>query len=335
MMNRKKIRWGLFPLLILLLGWGAQSYAACTRAFVPARLLNVTVNFGEVTVDNSLTNGTVVYSGNVAINPSSNPIYLVQRTSATACDGTLTNTNMSGWAITQNLSGENGGLVFRTNVPGISIRLITSFGVFMPIETRNVIGGENVNYPANQNLSFDIIKTGPVVSGPLKSGLWVNVNLNIAGLGVVQGISLSGSSTNRITAFTPTCAVDTANIDVPLGRTPAGDFSGIGSTPRTKGFTLGLACYAGVNMAMTLNATQSAETTDNSVIALNGPNAAKGVGIQVLYNNNLVRLGQRLPLGTSYDGINNFSFIARYVQTQPKITGGPANATATFTMTYQ
>lgn len=332
-MIRKRIWWGIFPLLVVLTGWGSQAYAACVKPFIPARISSVVVNFGEVTVNNNLPNGSVVYNGEVSLNPVPNRLLV---TAGDCRGGSYAAEKQVAWTITQNNSPEGGGVILKTNVPGISLRLYSS--AFNPIGSTTLNNVDrNYSYAPYAKLEYQLIKTGKVVSGSLTSGLWMSTKITpLPATGSPFNVSmLSGASVNRITAFTPTCSVNTTNIDVPLGSTPAGDFSGIGSTPRTKNFNLGLWCDDGVNMIMTLNATQSAETTDKSVIALNGNDAAKGVGIQVLYNNNLVRLGQPLSLGASHYGVNDIPFTARYIQTQSKITGGSASATATFTMTYQ
>lgn len=73
--------------------------------------------------------------------------------------------------------------------------------------------------------------------------------------------------------------------------------------------------------------------------AMDGASAATGVGVQVAASN-----GTPLPLGTNLgsgltlstiEGSYSIPLRARYLQTASTVTPGPANASATFTITYQ
>lgn len=64
--------------------------------------------------------------------------------------------------------------------------------------------------------------------------------------------------------------------------------------------------------------------------------AASGVGVQVLYNNAPAALNTRILTSiTATSGDYNIPLKARYYQNQTSVTPGRADATATFTMTYQ
>ena len=71
------------------------------------------------------------------------------------------------------------------------------------------------------------------------------------------------------------------------------------------------------------------------------PGVATGIGVQLLAGKNKepVVLGNAKEMGTSASGSKDseqtIDIIARYYQTDTQITPGSANASATFTMTYQ
>ncbi|HED1254856.1 TPA: fimbrial protein, partial [Citrobacter amalonaticus] len=78
------------------------------------------------------------------------------------------------------------------------------------------------------------------------------------------------------------------------------------------------------------------DATKGVINTTSGSNAATGVGIQLLYNNQPMRLGSDVAVGTSSTG-GGFTvpLKARYYQTGDHITTGAANGVLSFTMTYQ
>lgn len=66
-----------------------------------------------------------------------------------------------------------------------------------------------------------------------------------------------------------------------------------------------------------------------------GTDAAKGVGVQLLFNNSPFSSGTPINIGTSTNnGLYNINLAARYYQIGT-ISPGTANSTATFTITYE
>jgi type 1 fimbria pilin len=64
--------------------------------------------------------------------------------------------------------------------------------------------------------------------------------------------------------------------------------------------------------------------------------AAKGVALQLLYNDQPLPLSSRVKWQTTAaDGNYAIPLKARYLQTDASVTPGVANAAATFTVTYQ
>ncbi|MFP2412591.1 fimbrial protein [Citrobacter braakii] len=108
----------------------------------------------------------------------------------------------------------------------------------------------------------------------------------------------------------------------------------------TRTYTIDLNCDAGARINASLSGTQSAETANDSILALSGAGmsgVASGIGIQLLYGNTPLKLDNNIVLKTSAGG-QEFppgAFTARYFQTKNNVTAGSANATATLNITYQ
>ncbi|WP_273870319.1 fimbrial protein [Serratia odorifera] len=134
------------------------------------------------------------------------------------------------------------------------------------------------------------------------------------------------------------CSLNATNIQVPLGDVLATEFTGVGTTLKPKAFNVGLACDANAKINVSLGGAQSAESSDSSILQLTNAGSdgvAKGVGVQLLYNNTPLKLNQVMPLKTSAGGQETFPFTAHYYQTAENITAGSANTTATLNISYQ
>ena len=133
------------------------------------------------------------------------------------------------------------------------------------------------------------------------------------------------------------CTVTTKSLSGPLGSFKRSEFSGVGSTTQTNTFNILVDCSESTNINMTLNATADSSSAPG-VIAIDstaGVTTAKGVGIQLLRSNKPVVIGSSFYIGTTnVTGASRIEMAARYYQTKSTVTAGQANATATFTLTY-
>ncbi|MGL4485561.1 MAG: fimbrial protein [Yersinia sp. (in: enterobacteria)] len=140
------------------------------------------------------------------------------------------------------------------------------------------------------------------------------------------------------------CSVGQSIIPVPMGRVSAQKY--FNSTQRFSDkvpFTIRLECDAGTNVSISFDGA-TVPGRDN-ILALNDPNDSKtatGVGVQLINlernpnNNNGMRLKHNHTIRNNTEaGTQNLQFAARYYQTARNVTGGVANATATFTLTYR
>lgn len=142
------------------------------------------------------------------------------------------------------------------------------------------------------------------------------------------------------TVNTIKCSVTTPVVNLNIGEVDINSFrrqpGAVSIQKNTK--SMGLMCDPGTNINVTVNGRQNSDTTDTSVLALTdqyGDGTAKGVGVQLLYNNVPLRLNQRIELKTSSGGQEMLPITARYFQTLNDVTTGEANASATMVLTYQ
>lgn len=134
------------------------------------------------------------------------------------------------------------------------------------------------------------------------------------------------------------CSVQNTAIAVPMGTVEKRAFKGPGTWPgdaNTRSFGINLSCDAGTKINFQVEG--SAQDASRGILNLTGGNgSATGVGIQLLYKDTPLPLSSVIDNGVvSGNGNYSIPLKARYYQTASNITTGAANASATFTLTYQ
>ena len=150
-----------------------------------------------------------------------------------------------------------------------------------------------------------------------------------------DGVNMVDIMLNSFVVNVKSCELTNKTPSVPLGEVHVSHFTGVGSYAGSTGFTLGMNCDSSIKPTVTFTGTS---VSTGNILPLNNPDAdttAKGVGVELLYGQKGVTLGEALSLGTTTSGINNYSFTARYVQTESSIQAGVAEATANFTINYE
>ncbi|GAB5071968.1 hypothetical protein SedNR2807_21540 [Citrobacter sedlakii] len=138
-----------------------------------------------------------------------------------------------------------------------------------------------------------------------------------------------------------TCTVTTTTLTFPMGNIMANEFQGKGTTSENEvTANLGLECDPSANVNITLTGTQNPDSTETSILALSGQGTADsgvadGIGVQLLYDNTLLKLNNKLTLKKSAGGAESFPISARYIQTKDLVKPGKADATAVLSLTYQ
>lgn len=185
-----------------------------------------------------------------------------------------------------------------------------------------------IAWRGGEGFTFQIIKTGPISNGALAPGTYGNISLKdyrVALVYVVGGQFVTSG-----------CSVNSTTVTVPLGSVKRSEFSGVGSTTQTNTFNILVNCTGSPNVSMTLNAIADSSNAPG-VIAIGasaGNTTASGVGVQLLRNNSPVVIGSPFAIEHTAVTGGRIEMAARYYQTKSTITVGQANATATFTFTY-
>lgn len=224
--------------------------------------------------------------------------------------------------------------VYATNISGVGISFSTVGGSYWGIPPKSIYYNGTIGVAENNSRVIKLIKTGPIASGSLQSGLVAKSYTD--GGGDIAKYYISGGSVTSLA-----CSLTTQSVSVPLDPVLANSFTAVNSTKGDKPFTIGLSCNAGARINASLSFAQNSETSNNSVIKLTGAGSsgvATGVGIQLLYGSTILKNNTNVVLKTASGGSQEFpagAFTARYFQTKSTVTTGDANATATLNLTYQ
>ncbi|SFN62092.1 fimbrial protein [Xenorhabdus japonica] len=181
------------------------------------------------------------------------------------------------------------------------------------------------------------IKPGKYLPQPVAIA---TVNLrNLGGSGLGKSIEVGKFSTGNIVVESRSCTFDNNPIPVALESITSMQLPKVGSTAAEKAFNIPLNCDARIKVNMLLRAgSQGAYDSPKGIIKLNSnANAAGGVGIQILDGDktNPIPLGTKIEyIKTIIEGPVNIPLKARYYR-YGNVKEGVANATATFTMSYE
>ena len=148
----------------------------------------------------------------------------------------------------------------------------------------------------------------------------------------------TGSVVVNIETQPTNCTLSTSDINFNLGTLQEKDFVGIG--PKGNGQTQKISLTCNRKTKYSLQVDGDAEPVHKGVIKLTSESgAATGVGVQLLVNNNKIEINQANEIGKNVNHgttlPDEIDITAQYYQTENRVTPGTANASATFTMTYQ
>ena len=286
-----------------------------------------------VNVDPTLPVGTSLWSASVTVNESS----------SIACIGGYATLTYNGVG-----ARENTYFTYPTSVPGVGIRLkyltgSMNNGAWFPWSyTSTWTGG----YIQTHTIFVEFIKTGPITVAGSLSGVFSTWNTNLADNPVWGQYAWAAPVVFNVAV--PTCAVTTHDIAVSMGSVAATSFGGAGSVSDSKPFNISLQCSGGVINSYTNVYTTLTDVTNpgnvSDTLSLNASSSATGLGVQVLRGTTVIRYGPDSSVagnpnqwfaGAAQNGAFNIPLTARYIKTAATVTPGTANASATFTMSYQ
>lgn len=185
--------------------------------------------------------------------------------------------------------------------------------------------------------TFELVKTGPIITNTMPSRVlyYSYENPDDPNQSVRPLFEFTLNSLNVVVLA---CNVTQTIIPVNLGNgIQSKIFTRLGSTSPDTPFSIPLDCDANARVNFQIDGNESAETAQPGILRLNsGNDSATGLGVQILHNGNSIALGTPIfDSVTTSSGPYNINFVARYYQTRNTVTAGTANATATFTLTYQ
>jgi type 1 fimbria pilin len=284
------------------------------------------LDYGSITVQRDTPIGTVI--GTATISPAVPGGYF------SCSSGTVIN-------IYNSLFTEHStrSYVYNTNIPGVGIREYTLTS-WLPMYSalQIMIGGKMIGDAGMSDVTkYVLVKTGPIASGTYNLSTGRLAYMNSSDYGDLFRVNIRGGTITSVA-----CTIATPVVSVRLEDVLGSSLTAVNSVANPKDFNVGLDCDAGARVNVTMAGTKNIDTTAVGVLQLTGAGTAgvaKGVGIQILYNNAPVAVNGSTPLvlGTSAGGQTTYSFTAQYYQTKSaaSVTTGSANAMVTMNITYQ
>ncbi|OUM71659.1 hypothetical protein AUC60_22105 [Pseudomonas caspiana] len=190
------------------------------------------------------------------------------------------------------------------------------------------MGGAGIN---GTTAVLQIVKIGTVTSGSISGGIIGTFRVGSNNLDVSR-MSLS----NAINITEVSC--QTPSVNVALGKHRVSEFGAVGSITGQTAFNIQLNnCPGGLGgISYRLDPVNTAFNASQGILALD-TGGATGVGIQITDDRNAaIGLGAAKRFLTAPSSGNySIPLRAAYYKTANTVTGGPANASLQFTITYQ
>ncbi|MFJ9991368.1 fimbrial protein [Pseudomonas putida] len=311
-------------LLCTLAGWSAGAAAQCN--YQPGfSAISLTTNLGSITVQRDTPVGATLFTSTYMTGRASTDVFARCTTAAT---GT--------WLLANGIAAGVYPNVYRTNVPGVGIRIHAGTDPSDPHYYVNPGRADSISTPSSwaggwgNAFVVSLIKTGPITAGDIGPFL---ATFSLTDLGAVLSLNISGGIIR-----VPTCTINTPDVTVPMGEHLASQFNAVGRFTADRPVPITLGCGQGVRINALVSADADTTTTQPGSIRLNGgTGTASGVAVQLRDRNGAgVNLNQKFLVDTTtIDGQYDFRWTARYLQTQATVTPGAANASATLTLTYE
>lgn len=325
-MNNKRINKYQWLLLLLLSAFSLNAFSRSDCHFTyDQSFYSTTTSIGNVYVQRDSPVGTVLTTVHATVGGAYGNLYICSSQWDMYYEAPL-------FTVLSSL----GNKIYDTNIRGVGVRLtdIIRTRVF---PDHQVLSGQMAWDTPPTEYTIEIIKTvpGAVDGGELTQGRIILMNAN-------QDTNIAEVNLTGMNKIIPVaCSIKTPSLTFPIGDILASQFgTTVGTIPAGGQNTqnLGLDCDANANINVSLSGTQNPDVTTDSVLALTGQgnsDVAKGVGVQLLYNNTPLKLNNNIVLKKSTGGQETFPIVARYYQTKTSVTTGKANASATLNLTYQ
>lgn len=199
-------------------------------------------------------------------------------------------------------------------------------------KTLDSSGNINSNFLVNTSTLSGYVVNHVVLVGQMAVGGRVNGGL-FYNMTTSDGLDILDVYVNSFAVSVPTCTVNSYDSSVELGWAFTQRLKSVGTTSNKTPFTINMAC-ASTSLNPTITFTGNTVTNYPSVLANTG--TAQGVGIQLLYQNNVITPNTSTSLGkVATTSSTDYNFDAQYYQTASPVTAGTVDVIATFTISYE
>ncbi|WGO82453.1 fimbrial protein [Arsenophonus apicola] len=221
--------------------------------------------------------------------------------------------------------------IYPTNLKGIGLKIIYQAGNLQPYiapcydqPAGKIFCGERL-----YKIELQLIKTAEKI----ETGYISQQQLTAATIGDLPIVNFNLANT-QITVPKLSCFINNNALEINLGRLKTTVFNGMYSTAGKKAFYLELNCSHASTVEIRMDG-DTLPSSDDKILALNKYNAAQGIGLQILYENNPIKFNHWFILKRVPDtkSIPLF-FHAQYIQVAEQVKPGQANALVTYHIKY-
>ncbi|MGE8287180.1 MAG: fimbrial protein [Stenotrophomonas sp.] len=240
-----------------------------------------------------------------------------------------------------------GNNTYESGMPGIGLRAYHR--ATRPFDTYLETESLPASWTNSITVDIEFVKIGPITGKMALGGMIGQVAIPTADNLVWKTLTLTRDIV--IDSGKPTCSVTTPSMSVPMMPAHKHVFTGVGAVSDARTFHLGVNCAGGdVGARVAVYGVltdQSRPDNRSDALFLSQDSTAEGVGVQILLDDRVLKYGPDSAAtnvenrwfagstGSTGSGDFTIPLSARYVQTQPTVKPGSANARATFTLSYE
>lgn len=235
--------------------------------------------------------------------------------------------------------GTEAAPVWKTDIPGIAIRMRISLNAINPLSsgsTINANGNRKMDFryyfKDRYSAKFEIIKSGRVSPGlqwipPDQTSFWIGFTIDSIWTALVM---LSGN----IQVQGSTCKL--ADTSVVMGKRKTGEFTGVGSSTAPVSFALNFnGCSSVQKIAWKMDPVAGTVNANDGIFQLNTSSTATGIALQLKDGQGkAVALGRDQILNTGGAASPSIPLKISYIQTGKSVLPGSADGKLMVTVVY-
>ncbi|QRG81025.1 fimbrial protein [Citrobacter sp. R56] len=315
---------------------------ACACWYAAGGATKLTINMGNITTQSEAGNGVLATASGLMTSFGGAPAGFYCGNGSKYLSGQI------------GVSGDNSfnpGITYATNIPGIGVKIYYYSSVAYkseptsPVQTALTMDFTLPNTSTmyqnkNAAIKVELVKTGPVSAVSGGSLTFTASNFMVADnlLGDESpALDLADLKINA-TITVNTCNVDaTSPTRVDLEPADANTLPRKGATTGDTPFEIRLKCTGKTDVNLLLDGQEDTDVTGQGVLAIKKTaESAKGIGLQLLYNDLPVELEKEFSAGMSAEGTFTIPLTARYYRTtEIPVKAGDVSATVVYSLTYK